>query len=784
MAYQSVGLGSSADDGGGDTLRSGGTKINANFLEIYNLLGDGSDLTSGLGISGSQVTLTTPIIAEIDSSSTITLDATTDIVLDADGGDIFFKDAGTTFGSANNNSGNLIVKSGTTTALTFSGANATVAGTLASGAITSSGVVTGSGFTVGSAVITEAELETIDGITAGTAAASKALVLDSSTNISGIGTISSGAITSSGVVTATGFTIGSAVINEAELETIDGITGGTVIASKAVVVDANKDIGIIRNLTIDGVFTDGNYTFDTSGNVSGLGTIGSGAITSTGVVTATGFTIGSAVINEAELETLDGITAGTAAGSKAVVLDASKDIGTIRNLTIDGTFSDGNYTFDTSGNVSGLGTVASGAITSTGVVTGTGFTIGSAVINEAELEQIDGITAGTVSTSKAVVVDSNSNIAGFGTIGSGAITSTGVVTATGFTIGSAVIIEAELETLDGITAGTAAGSKAVVLDANKDIGTLRNITLSGELDAGSLDVSGNADIDGTLEADAITVNGVTLAEYIADTTGAMVTSNTETGITVTYEDGDNTLDFALGAAQTTITSLLATDIKIGEDNDTKMDFETANEIHFYASAAEQVYVADGVFGPQTDSDVDLGTTGVRWKDAFIDTVTTTGAITSAGLVTAGSLNLGDDTVTTLKSGTYTPTWVAASGTAPAIGNGSLTGRYTQIGSLCHVLIKIYFGSSSTFGNGGVLRFGLPFTAATISGMAHVGSGSYIINDSGTGTTGGTVELGSALAYITLNCNPSGTVGATLATNAVPLTWANGDSLTVECLYEV
>ena len=55
-----------------------------------------------------------------------------------------------------------------------------------------------------------------------------------------------------------------------------------------------------------------------------------------------------------------------------------------------------------------------------------------------------------------------------------------------------------------------------------------------------------------------------MAEYIADTTGAMVSSNTETGITVTYEDGDNTLDFALGAAQTTITSLLATDIKIGE----------------------------------------------------------------------------------------------------------------------------------------------------------------------------------------------------------------------------
>ena len=92
------------------------------------------------------------------------------------------------------------------------------------------------------------------------------------------------------------------------------------------------------------------------------------AITSSGVVTATGFTIGSAVIVESELEMIDGITAGTAAASKALVLDGNKDIGTIRNLTIDGTFSDGHYTFDTSGNVSGLGTISSGAITSSGTL--------------------------------------------------------------------------------------------------------------------------------------------------------------------------------------------------------------------------------------------------------------------------------------------------------------------------------------------------------------------------------------------------------------------------------
>ena len=99
---------------------------------------------------------------------------------------------------------------------------------------------------------------------------------------------------------------------------------------------------------------------------------------------------------------------------------------------------------------------------------------------------------------------------------------------------------------------------------------LQHLTL--QIIATELDISGNVDVDGTLEADAITVDGTTLAEFISDTTGAMFSSNTETGITVTYQDGDNTIDLALAAAQTTITSLLATDIKIGEDDQTKIDF--------------------------------------------------------------------------------------------------------------------------------------------------------------------------------------------------------------------
>ena len=62
----------------------------------------------------------------------------------------------------------------------------------------------------------------------------------------------------------------------------------------------------------------------------------------------------------------------------------------------------------------------------------------------------------------------------------------------------------------------------------------------------------NVYVDGTLEADAITVADTALAEYISDTVGAMVGSNTESGITVAYQDGDNTLDFTVATLQSLI----------------------------------------------------------------------------------------------------------------------------------------------------------------------------------------------------------------------------------------
>tara|TARA_B100001287_G_scaffold223479_1_gene192737 strand:+ start:753 stop:3764 length:3012 start_codon:yes stop_codon:yes gene_type:complete len=128
---------------------------------------------------------------------------------------------------------------------------------------------------------------------------------------------------------------------------------------------------------------------------------------------------------------------------------------------------------------------------------------------------------------------------------------------------------ADINLIDGITNGTVIASKAIITDANKDITGGRNITISGELDAATLDISGDADIDGTLEADAITIGGVTLAETISDTVGAMVTSNTETGIAVTYDDSDNTLDFVIGTLNQDTTGNAATATAL----------ETARTIH-------------------------------------------------------------------------------------------------------------------------------------------------------------------------------------------------------------
>ena len=237
------------DIAGGDEIELTATLVNVQGnLAVSGTTAQTGVLTANAGVVIDNITIDG---TEIDlSSGDLTIDVAGDIVLDADGGDVFVKDAGTTYGSLTNTSGNLIIKSGTTTAATFSGANVTFAGTVGSGAITSSGIVTGTGFTAGSAVLAEAELELLDGLTAGTAIASKVVTTDANIDSTGMRNL-----TISGELDAATLDISGAidVAGTTNLDVVD-IDGAVDMASTLTVTGVailNGGVDIAGDFVID-----------------------------------------------------------------------------------------------------------------------------------------------------------------------------------------------------------------------------------------------------------------------------------------------------------------------------------------------------------------------------------------------------------------------------------------------------------------------------------------------------------------------------------------------------
>ena len=120
--------------------------------------------------------------------------------------------------------------------------------------------------------------------------------------------------------------------------------------------------------------------------------------------------------------------------------DGDLDINADDEIELNSTLVDVNANLDVSGTI-----VSGGTLTAT-----TSIGIGSAVLTEAEMEMLDGITAGTAAANKAVVLDGSKNIATIGTIGSGAITSSGTIQGTTITATTAFVPDAS----DGAALGT------------------------------------------------------------------------------------------------------------------------------------------------------------------------------------------------------------------------------------------------------------------------------------------------------------------------------------------
>jgi len=363
----------------------------------------------------------------------------------------------------------------------------------------------------------------------------------------------------------------------------------------------------------------------------------SGTIVSAGIVTAAGFTIGSAVIGEAELEILDGATVtttelnlidgDTSRGTTAVASGDGiliNDAGTMRMTNVD-TVS----TYFASHTVGGGNIVTTGALGSGSIAAGFGaidngtsgirtntFTAETAFVPDAS----GGADLGTTSLEFNDAFFNDGAVINFGDDQDVKLTHTAD---TGLTLNSTMklmfndasqFIQGTSATVLSIAATDEIDLTATAVDLN---GTL-NVSGVATFQAtpvfpdGSLAVA-DLDIDGATDIGAAIVDADL---FIVDDGAGGANRKTTAARIKTYA--------ATSGDVTTIDSLLKADIKIGEDDQTKIDFETADQINFYAANVNQVKLIDNVFAPVADSDVDLGTSSLYFKDTFLDTIRTTG----------------------------------------------------------------------------------------------------------------------------------------------------------------
>jgi len=252
---------------------------------------------------------------------------------------------------------------------------------------------------------------------------------------------------------------------------------------------------------------------------------------------------------------------------------------------------------------------------------------------------------------------------------------------------------------------------------------------SGEVEATSLDISGDADIDGTLEADAITIGGTNVVSGSLITTLGTITAGTWNGTAIDTAYLDTTL--------TSQTSILNTSLVLGRDADNQIKFSTDNQIIFEVDGEDNViFKASGeIEATSLDISGNADIDGTLEADAI--TVNGT-ALTSVCSPVAGHASIA--TVGTITSGTWNGTAVASayldSDTAHLSGAQTFTGAKTFSSTLQGYKTVIKTVSSNTqladsdsgktiYWTGGSLE--LPDTAQ--AGQQYV-----IINNTGSAAT--------------------------------------------------
>jgi hypothetical protein len=241
---------------------------------------------------------------------------------------------------------------------------------------------------------------------------------------------------------------------------------------------------------------------------------------------------------------------------------------------------------------------------------------------------------------------------------------------------------------------TIPASKLIFEDSNNDVTIGRNLTVTGDLTITGDDITMNTNTSGAaLIGDGSNFNPVAISGDIsiaangtaaigsgvivnADINSSAAIAMSKTAFTAGTGVSLSTNTLSVDAAQTGITSILATDVKIGEDDETKIDFETADTINFYAGNEKQLILTDGALTPGADNILDLGSSSVEFKDAYFDGTVTADAF-------AGPLT-GDVTGN-------------VSGTAATV-TGAAQSNITSLGTLTTLTVDNVIVNGTTIGH--------------------------------------------------------------------------------------